>query len=102
MAAFLNSLVLCAFSHAGYAQNYAATGFSGITAKKVVEWFNLVTGMDRDFASLMLSGERIFNLKHLINLRRGCDFSSDYLHERFTTLRRNYGPAANHLPPADK
>lgn len=37
MAAFLNSLVLCAFSHAGYAQNYAATGFSGITAKKVVE-----------------------------------------------------------------
>jgi aldehyde:ferredoxin oxidoreductase len=98
----LNSLVLCAFSHAGYAQNYAATGFSGITAKEVVEWFNLVTGMEQDFASLMLSGERIFNLKHLINLRRGCDSSSDYLHERFTTLKRNYGPAVNHLPPVDK
>jgi aldehyde:ferredoxin oxidoreductase len=58
--------------------------------------------MEKDFASLMLSGEKMFNLKHQINLKRGLDSSSDYLHERFTTLKRNYGPAANHLPPAEK
>jgi aldehyde:ferredoxin oxidoreductase len=98
----LNSLVLCAFSHAGYAQCYSAQGFPGITAKEVTEWLNLATGMEKDFSSLMLSGEKIFNLKHQINLKRGLDSSSDYLHERFTTLKRNYGPAADHLPPVEK
>jgi aldehyde:ferredoxin oxidoreductase len=58
--------------------------------------------MEKDFSSLMLSGEKIFNLKHQINLKRGLDASSDYLHERFTTLKRNYGPAADHLPPVEK
>jgi aldehyde:ferredoxin oxidoreductase len=50
----------------------------------------------------MLSGEKMFNLKHQINLKRGLDSSSDHLHERFTTLKRNYGSAADHLPPAAK
>ncbi|MFN2128104.1 MAG: aldehyde ferredoxin oxidoreductase C-terminal domain-containing protein, partial [Anaerolineales bacterium] len=38
------------------------------------------------------------NLKHLINLKCGYEVSSDRLHERFTTLKRQPGPLADHLP----
>jgi aldehyde:ferredoxin oxidoreductase len=41
--AVLNSLVLCAFSHAGYAQYNSAMGFPGITAREVITWFKLAT-----------------------------------------------------------
>ena len=44
----------------------------------------------------------MFNLKHLINLMLGLDASSDCLHERFVTVKKNYGPAADHLPPVTK
>jgi aldehyde:ferredoxin oxidoreductase len=98
----LNSLVLCAFSHAGYVQNYSANGFPGITAKHVIEWLRLATGMDIDFPSLMLTGERIYNLKHLINLKRGLKPSSDDLPERFKTRTRQPGPSGDHLPPVEK
>jgi aldehyde:ferredoxin oxidoreductase len=98
-AGILNSLVLCAFSHAGYAQYYSATGFPGITAREVTEWLNLVTGMEKDFASLMRSGERMYNLKHLINVTLGLDSTSDNLPQRFITLKRKPGPASDHLPP---
>ena len=77
-------------------------GFPGITATEVVSWLNLATGMEQDFTSLMKAGEKIFNLKHLINLRRGLDSASDCLHERFVTVKKNYGPAAEHLPPVTK
>jgi len=98
-ATVLNSLVLCAFSHAGYAQYYSADGFAGVTARQVVEWLNLATGMEHDFASLMLAGERSYNVKHVINLRQGCAASEDRLHERFTGRMRGCGPAGEHLPP---
>lgn len=98
-AGILNSLVLCAFSHAGYAQNYSVSGFPGITAKEVTQWFNLATGIEKDFKSLMLSGEKMFNLRRLINLKLGLDPASDTLHERFITVKRKQGPAADHLPP---
>jgi aldehyde:ferredoxin oxidoreductase len=98
-ATVLNSLVLCAFSHAGYAQYYSAEGFTGVTARQVVEWLNLATGMEHDFASLLLAGERSYAVKHVVNLRQGCAASADRLHERFTGHRRGSGPAAEHLPP---
>jgi aldehyde:ferredoxin oxidoreductase len=41
-------------------------------------------------------------VKHLINLRLGLTASSDCLHERFLTMKKNYGPAAEHLPPVGK
>lgn len=97
-AGILNSLVLCAFSHAGYAQYDSADGFTGLTARHVVEWFNLVTGMEKDFSSLMRAGNRAFTLRRLINLTRGLDASADCLHERFMNRKRGYGPAADHLP----
>jgi aldehyde:ferredoxin oxidoreductase len=94
----LNSLVLCAFSHAGYAQSYSTKEFPGIAAKEVTEWFNLVTGMGSDLESLLLAGERIFTVKHLVNLKLGLDPASDTLPERFLTAPRRWGPAADHLP----
>ena len=98
-ATVLNSLVLCAFSHAGYAQYYSVDGFTGVTARQVVAWLNLATGMEHDFASLMLAGERSYAVKHAVNLRQGCGPVADRLHERFTGRRRGCGPAAEHLPP---
>lgn len=95
----LNSLVLCAFSHAGYAQFHSDMGFPGITAKEVTRWFRLATGMEKDFDSLMESGERMFTLRRLINLKRGLDASQDTLPERLTKNTRKAGPAADHLPP---
>jgi aldehyde:ferredoxin oxidoreductase len=55
--------------------------------------------MEKDFESLMLSGERMFNLKHLISLNLGLDSALDSLPERFITVTRKQGPAADHLPP---
>ena len=95
----LNSLVLCAFSHAGYAQFNSAIGFPGITAKHVTHWFNCTTGMDTDFDTLLQSGERSFNLRRLINLKLGLTPDLDTLPLRLSTHKRKAGPAADHLPP---
>lgn len=101
-AGILNSMVLCAFSHAGYAQNYSADGFMGITAREVTEWFRLITGIEHDFDELMHCGERIFNLKRQINLKLGFDPKDNRLHERLATLKRKNSPAKDHLPPIEK
>jgi len=44
----------------------------------------------------------MFNLKHLINLNRGFDPASDTLPERFTTLKRKQGAAAEHIPQIEE
>jgi aldehyde:ferredoxin oxidoreductase len=101
-AGILNSMVLCAFSHAGYAQNFSADGFMGITAREVTEWFRLVTGIEYDFDELMRCGERIFTLRRQINLKLGLDPKDNKLHERLATLKRENSPAKDHLPPIEK
>jgi aldehyde:ferredoxin oxidoreductase len=98
----LNSLVLCAFSHAGYAQYNSAMGFSGITARDVITWFKLATGLDATFESLMEAGERIVNLKRIINLKLGMKPGEDTLPQRFLTVSRKSGPVTDPLPPIEK
>ncbi len=100
--AVLNSLVLCAFSHAGYAQYNSAMGFPGITAREVITWFKLATGMDVTFESLMEAGERIVNLKRIINLKLGMKSGEDTLPQRFLTIGRKSGPVSDPIPPIDK
>jgi aldehyde:ferredoxin oxidoreductase len=95
----LNSLVLCAFSHAGYAQFNSAIGFPGITSKQVTHWFNCTTGMEMDFDTLLQSGERSFTLRRLINLKLGLTPDLDTLPQRLCAQKRKAGPAADHLPP---
>jgi aldehyde:ferredoxin oxidoreductase len=100
--AVLNSLVLCAFSHAGYAQYNSAMGFPGITAREVVAWFRLSTGMDASFESLMQAGERIVNLKRIINLKLGMKPGEDNLPQRFLKVSRKTGPVSDPVPPIEK
>ena len=40
----------------------------------------------------------MFNLKHLINLKRGFDPASDTLPDRFTSTKRKQGAPSEHLP----
>lgn len=94
----LNSLLLCMFCEIAFAQYYTPTEFQGLTAKEITEWFNLATGLDRDFKALLHSGEKMFNLKHLINLKRGFDPASDTLPDRFTSTKRKQGAPSEHLP----
>ncbi|ODS40750.1 MAG: hypothetical protein A7315_07710 [Candidatus Altiarchaeales archaeon WOR_SM1_79] len=94
----LNSLLLCMFCEVAFAQYYTPTEFQGLTAKEITNWFNLATGLEKDFKSLMHAGEKMFNLKHLVNLKRGLDPTSDSLPERFITIKRKHGPASEHIP----
>jgi aldehyde:ferredoxin oxidoreductase len=95
----LNTMLLCHFCQVGFGQYFSPMDFPGITAKEVTDWFNIATGLEKDFASLMHLGEKVFNLKHLINLKLGLDPASDNLPKRFITKKRKQGPAADHLPP---
>lgn len=95
----LNTMLLCHFCQVGFGQYFSPMDFPGITAKEVTDWFNIATGLEKDFASLMHLGEKVFNLKHLINLKLGLDPASDNLPQRFITKIRKQGPAADHLPP---
>ena len=98
----LNSLVMCIFSQAGYAQYYTPSDYQGISANNIVEWFRLVTGRDIDLEKFLLAGERIFNLKHLINLKRGITGKDDTLAERLLKEKRGgTSPAAENLPPLE-
>jgi len=94
----MNSLLICMFCEVGFAQYFSPTDFQGMTAKEVTEWFKLATGMGKDFRSLMRSGEKMFNLKHMINLKLGLDPASDSVPERFITVKRKQGSASEHLP----
>jgi aldehyde:ferredoxin oxidoreductase len=94
----INSMGVCAFCVMGEAQNNSPENFWGLKPSQIIQWFNLATGMERDLASLMHSGEKIFNLKRLINLTLGLDPASDCLPERFITIKKKQGPAAGHLP----
>ena len=96
----LNSLVLCIFSQAGYAQYYTPKDFPGISANDVTEWFKYVTGREIGMEEFLQTGEKIFNLKHLINLNRGITSKDDTLSKRLLEEKRGgSSPASENLPP---
>lgn len=47
----------------------------------------------------MKTGERLYNLKRLFNIRRGISRKDDTLPVRFLTQRRGDGGTARTLPP---
>jgi len=67
----------------------------------LLEWLNLVTGWKMDIPEFIESGERIFNLKRMINVRRGISRKDDTLPGRFlsTKLGGGTGGTADNLPP---
>lgn len=61
LSAWMNSLVICTFMVDG----------GGLSLTALLELFNLATGWDWSIEDVMKSGERIFNLQRLVNLRDG-------------------------------
>ncbi len=80
-----DSLVLCKFMQVGNA----------VPVCFMRDFLNLVTGWDIDIAEFMRTGERIFNLQRLYNVRSGVSRKDDFLPPRFLTLKRDKGK----LPP---
>lgn len=69
-----------------------------VNPSQIVEWFNLVTGLEHDLSSFLIAGERITNLKRLCNLRLGLRRKEDTLPDRFVKEKRGTGGAADYLP----
>jgi len=74
-----DALVMCKFMH--------VTG--SIRVRPMVNFLNYVTGWEMDIEEFMKTGERIFNLQRLYNVRCGISRKDDCLPPRFLTLKRN-------------
>lgn len=83
----MDSLKLCKFSIGG-----------GASVTKSLEWLNLATGRDMGLDEYLLAGERIFNLKRLVNVARGVRRKDDTLPERIRQQPKG-GGAGDSLPP---
>jgi len=84
----IDSLVLCAFLSLR----------RNIQPSDHMRLLNAVTGWDMDLQEFMDAGERIFNLKRMLNVRRGVSRKDDTLPARVVTHKLKEGGAAGHLP----
>ncbi len=73
-------------------------GLGDSIIKTMLDWVNAVTGWDMTFDEFMLTGERIFNLKRLYNVKHGISRKDDTLPPRILTHKRGTGGAAENLP----
>lgn len=86
--ALFDSLKLCKFLTMG-----------GLQPEHMVEWANAVTGWEYDLAGWLRIGERICNLRRVINARLGASRVDDTLPARLLFHRRGEGGAPDSLPP---
>jgi aldehyde:ferredoxin oxidoreductase len=84
----MDSLKLCKF-----------TLFGGVTITHIVEWYHLVTGGRMTADDFIKTGERIFNLKRLYNVRLGISRKDDNLPVRSLTFKRTGKGLTPNLPP---
>jgi aldehyde:ferredoxin oxidoreductase len=82
-----NPLGLCKFAVKG-----------GVGPNETSEWIRLALGWDVTPEELLHIGERIFNLKRLINARFGVNASADTLPRLLLEVARDSGGAAGVLP----
>jgi aldehyde:ferredoxin oxidoreductase len=61
----------------------------GVQPSQFVELLNCAMGWDMDLEEFMETGERIFNLKRMFNVRRGISRKDDTLPPRMLTLKRH-------------
>lgn len=73
--------------------------FSGITLTHILGWFQDVTGREMTIDEFMKTGERIFNLKRLYNVRLGISRKDDTLPLRSLTFKRVGKGITPNLPP---
>jgi len=73
--------------------------FGGITLTHIVKWYHSVTGREMTIDDFMKTGERIFNLKRLYNVRLGISRKDDTLPFRSLTFKRMGKGLTPNLPP---
>ncbi len=73
--------------------------FGGITITHIVKWYRDVTGREITIGEFMETGERIFNLKRLYNVRLGISRKDDTLPFRSLSFKRAGKGLTPHLPP---
>jgi len=68
---------------------------------QLLDWLNCVTGWQMNKDEFLKAGERIFNLKRMISVRRGISRKDDTIPARFLTSKRGVGVGgtADNLPP---
>lgn len=85
-ACIFDSLCVCKFGRYG-----------GIMVEQTLAYLNAATGWDLSPEEFMKTGERIFNLKRMYNIRHGISRKDDSLPSRILTKRR--GGGTSELPP---
>jgi len=70
----------------------------GVEPATVARWVSLALGWDLDADNLLHLGEKLFNLRRLINVRYGIRRKDDTLPRRLLTLPRPSGSAQGVLP----
>ena len=91
LMSLLDSLKLCKF-----------TMFGGAKITHMLEWLNAVTGWEMTQTEFLKTGERIYNLKRMYNVRCGITRKDDVVPSRMLREKRPEGGAADNLLPFDK
>jgi aldehyde:ferredoxin oxidoreductase len=73
--------------------------FGGLKLTPMMSWYTMVTGIPMDMPEFLKTGERIFNLKRLYNVRCGISRKDDTLPARFLTLKHEGEGLNPSLPP---
>ncbi|MBI5243156.1 MAG: aldehyde ferredoxin oxidoreductase family protein [Elusimicrobia bacterium] len=66
--------------------------------KKIAEWLSLVCGWDETMDEVLLTGERLFNLKRMYNVKLGVSRKDDVLPPRLFAEAKPDGSAKDVLP----
>lgn len=91
LMAIYDSLTICKFNL-----------FGGVKVQHLAQWFEMTTGMEMDHQQLLLAGERIYNVKRLLNLRWGVTPKMDTLPKRIISQAKKESPSKGNLPPLDR
>ncbi|MGE5253499.1 MAG: aldehyde ferredoxin oxidoreductase family protein [Planctomycetaceae bacterium] len=75
------------------------TMFGGLKLTPMLAWYNMVTGNSMTMEEFLKTGERIFNLKRMYNVRCGISRKDDTLPARFLTLKHEGEGLNPSLPP---
>jgi aldehyde:ferredoxin oxidoreductase len=73
--------------------------FGGVTVTHILKWYHDVTGREMTIDDFVKTGDRIFNLKRLFNVRLGISRKDDFLPLRFLTFKRTGKGLTPNLPP---
>ncbi|MBW2305679.1 MAG: aldehyde ferredoxin oxidoreductase family protein [Deltaproteobacteria bacterium] len=76
--------------------------FGGLTITHLVDWYEKITGESMSIEKFMLTGERIFNLKRLFNLKCGITQEDDTVSARILNLPKEAEGWKTRRPPVSE